>query len=76
MLCFIESILGIHAFMSPICGVYVENMEGSIDKIISDIQMVSHACRVESRALHALEIRETCHIWFCDLVNYVDYVIW
>jgi len=51
MLCIIESILGIHAFISPIFGEYVE---GSIDKITSDIQMVPHTCRVESRTLHAL----------------------
>jgi len=68
----IESILGIHAFISPICGEYVD---GSIGKITSDIQMVLHACRVVSRALHAYKICETCHIWLCDLVNYVNYMI-
>jgi len=33
--------------------------------------MVPHACRVMSRALHAYEMCEACHIWLCDLVNYV-----
>jgi hypothetical protein len=68
MLCIIESILGIHAFTSPICREY---LEGSIGKITSDIQMVPHECRVTSRALHGYEMCETCHTWLCDIKNYV-----
>jgi len=39
--------------------------------VTSDIQMEPHACRVMSKALHAYELCETCHIWLCDLVHYV-----
>ena len=48
MLCIIELILGIHAFISLICGeyiyiyIYIEYVEGSIGKITSDIQLVPH----------------------------------
>jgi len=54
-----QLIFDIHAFISPICGEYIER---SIGSITSDIQMVPHACRVESKALPALEICEKCHI--------------
>jgi len=61
------------SYMWRICREYEE---GSMGKIFFNIQMVPHACRIESKALHALEICETCHIWLGDLVNYVHYVIW
>jgi hypothetical protein len=38
VLCIIESILGIHAFISPICRDMQKYVEGSIDNITSDIQ--------------------------------------
>ena len=53
MLRIIESIFGIHAFISPTCGEYVE---GSIGKITPKIQMVPHECRVVSKTIHANEM--------------------
>ena len=39
---------------------------------ISDIQMVPHACKVVSKTLHAYELCEMSHSWWCEWCAYVD----
>ena len=52
-----------------------DNDEGSISKIISDIQMVPHACRFAFRALHTYELCELCESWFGEIGDLTNYVI-